>query len=208
MKAFRVEITTGMSAPPIGSTAKIPSRPATSRISQNSSSDSEPAAITAARPTTTTASTRLTAEPPGSLSGRPEISSCSLPKATFEPQKLIEPMIAANSVGISCSSGMSPPASRNSTTLISATAPPPTPLNSATICGIAVIFTERALGIPTAVPISTPAAIRPYWPERSSISVANTAIAIPPAATRLPRTAVRGPLSIRSPMMNRLKATM
>ena len=29
----------------------------------------------------------------------------------------------------------------NSTSEISATAPPPTPLNSATICGIAVIFT-------------------------------------------------------------------
>ena len=32
----------------------------------------------------------------------------------------------------------------NSASAISATAPPPTPLNSATICGIAVIFTRRA----------------------------------------------------------------
>jgi hypothetical protein len=32
-------------------------------------------------------------------------------------------------------------------------------LNSATICGIAVIFTLRAAGIPTAVPIAIPTAI-------------------------------------------------
>ena len=48
--------------------------------------------------------------------------------------------------------GRSPPESRNSAHAISATAPPPTPLNSATICGIAVIFTLRAAGTPTAVP--------------------------------------------------------
>ena len=60
-------------------------------------------------------------------------------------------MIAANRIGIrTSSSGLTPPsssASRYSTIEISATAPPPTPLNSATICGIAVIRTERALGI-------------------------------------------------------------
>ena len=44
---------------------------------------------------------------------------------------------------------------RNSTQAISAAAPPPTPLNSATICGIAVIFTERAEGTPMIVPITT-----------------------------------------------------
>ena len=66
-------------------------------------------------------------------------------------------MIAANRIGISFSSSGLPPrsssSSRNSTNAISATAPPPTPLNSATICGIAVIFTLRAAGTPTAVPI-------------------------------------------------------
>ena len=40
-----------------------------------------------------------------------------------------------------------------------ATAPPPTPLNNATICGIAVIWTLRAAGTPTAVPITSPSAI-------------------------------------------------
>ncbi len=77
--------------------------------------------------------------------------SWSFPKAMFEPQNETEPMIAANRAGMSASSAGLPPAasdSRYSTNEISATAPPPTPLNSATICGIAVIFTERAAGTP------------------------------------------------------------
>ena len=100
---------------------------------------------------------------PGSEIGRPGMSSCSLPNATFEPQKETEPMIAANRIGISVSSSGLPPKissdSRYSTNEISATAPPPTPLNSATICGIAVIFTWRAAGAPIAVPIAMPTAI-------------------------------------------------
>ena len=129
----------------------------------------------------------------------------------IEPQKEIEPMIAANSIGISVSSSGLPPsssASRYSTRLISATAPPPTPLNSATICGIAVIFTLRAAGMPTAVPISSPRISSGQSPIRSSSSVATTAITMPAAAIRLPRTAVRGPRSMCRPRMNMAKATM
>ena len=81
----------------------------------------------------------------------------------FEPQKETEPTIAANTSGIAVSSVLHADrrASRNSAQAISATAPPPTPLNSATICGIAVIFTLRAAGTPTAVPIAMPSAISP-----------------------------------------------
>ena len=61
VKAFSVEITTGMSAPPIGSTASTPSAPAASSISQNSNSDSVPAAMTTASATAATASAPLTA---------------------------------------------------------------------------------------------------------------------------------------------------
>ena len=89
--------------------------------------------------------------------------------------------------------------SRNSTHAISATAPPPTPLNSATICGIWVIFTWRAAGTPTAVPIAMPRTIRPQLPMPGISSVAITAIAMPTAAMRLPRTAVLGPVSPLSP---------
>ena len=42
---------------------------------------------------------------------------------------------------------------------ISAAAPPPTPLNSATICGIAVIRTARAETTPITVPTAIPATI-------------------------------------------------
>ena len=42
----------------------------------------------------------------------------------------------------------------NSASATSAAAPPPTPLNRATICGIAVIFTLRAPTTPTAAPIA------------------------------------------------------
>jgi hypothetical protein len=88
---------------------------------------------------------------------------------------------------------------RNSTQAISATAPPPTPLNSATICGIAVILTRRAAGIPTAVPIAAPTTISPQLPIPGNSSVATTAIVMPTAAIRLPRTAVRGPVSPINP---------
>ena len=79
-----------------------------------------------------------------------------------------------------------------------ATAPPPTPLNSATICGIAVMRTLRAAGIPIAIPITSPSAISHGVLEPLSTcgvsSVATTAIAMPTAAILLPRTAVRGPV--------------
>ena len=91
---------------------------------------------------------------------------------------------------------------------MSATAPPPTPLNSATICGIAVIFTLRAAGTPTAVPSATPSTIRPQLPSSGFSSVAITAIAMPTAAMRLPRTAVVGPESPRRPWMKSANATM
>ena len=168
-----------------------------------------PAAITTAIATAKAASPALTWR--GIRKARLS-ASWSLRKAMIEPQKEIEPMIAANRTGIrTSSSGLTPPsssASRYSTTEISATAPPPTPLNSATICGIAVMRTERALGIPTAVPITSPTAIRPQSSMRWSIRVAMTAIAMPTAATWLPRTAVRGPRSMCSPAMKSEKATM
>ena len=145
---------------------------------------------------------------PGSLIGRPGSSPCSLPKAMPDPQNEIEPTIAPNSSKISDRSGKLPTAGlwmpginpcRYSTQAINATAPPPTPLKIATICGIAVIFTLRAAGIPIAVPIATPAMINQTvaepWNAPGRSSVAITAIAIPVAAILLPRTAVRGPVS-------------
>ena len=97
---------------------------------------------------------------------------------------------------------------RNSDQEIRNTAPPPTPLNSATICGIAVIFTWRAAGTPTAVPSATPIAISAQLPSFAFNRVAITAIAMPTAAMRLPRTAVVGPERPRRPWMKSPKAMM
>ena len=120
----------------------------------------------------------------------------------LEPQKLTEPTIAAKRLKIATYGRHVAEAaswSRNSTQAISATAPPPTPLNSATICGIAVICTLRAAGMPTAVPSTAPSRISPQLPIPGISSVAVTAIAMPTAAIRLPRTAVLGPVRPSSP---------
>ena len=46
---------------------------------------------------------------------------------------------------------------------MSAAAPPPTPLNAATICGIAVILTSRAAGTAMTAPITIAATISRKW---------------------------------------------
>ena len=121
----------------------------------------------------------------------------------FEPQKETEPTIAAKTRedrDVGRARRRSRRVWRNSTHAMSATAPPPTPLNSATICGIAVIFTLRAAGTPTTVPIDDAEDDQaPVADAVGSGSVATTAMAMPTAAMRLPRTAVVGPVSPRSP---------
>src|ERR1700749_4310351 len=121
----------------------------------------------------------------------------------FDPPNEIDPPIAANSVGIWDFSTQkdAPDAKRwrYSIQAMIATAPPPTPLNSATICGIAVIRPFRAAGIPIADPITSPSAINHGLLEPLSTwgvsSVATTAMTIPTAAIMFPRTAVRGPVN-------------
>ncbi len=208
VKAFSIEMTTGMSAPPIGSTTMFPRRAAETRIAMKSASDSSPAAIATAQPTATSRSSAFRIVCPGSMIGRPGMISWSFPNAMFEPQNETEPMIAEKRTGIISSSGMSPPAWRNSAHATSATAPPPTPLNSATICGIAVIFTLRAAGMPTAVPMTTPRTISSQSPISSWSSVAATATAMPTAAILLPWRAVDGCVRRRRPMMNSENETM
>ena len=99
----------------------------------------------------------------------------------------------------------------NSAQAISATVPPPTPLNSATSCGIAVILVFLAGGTPSTTPIARPATIRIQLiaaVSRTAINVATTAMPIPVAAIQLPRTAVLGPVSPDRPRMNSANATM
>ncbi len=94
--------------------------------------------------------------------GRPLIRSWSFPNATSEPANEIEPTSAEKTVEIPLSTPTSPEWAHTPWNSISATseaAPPPTPLNSATICGIAVILTFFAPTTPITDPIAMPAAI-------------------------------------------------
>ena len=140
--AFSSEMTTGMSAPPIGSTTIKPSTAAAASRPIIHHSDAPPPGW-APRPITTAAviaptSSRMfsgccSLPTPIGLPGR---ISCSLPNAMIEPQNEIDPMIAANSdattmcaVGDSpCLNAEKPSVSMNSDSAMSATVPPPTPL--------------------------------------------------------------------------------
>ena len=101
VKALSVEMTTGMSAPPIGSTNVLP------RIAALTSSSDEQHLVVragehrdaATRPRSPSSAT-LRIAPPGIFIGLPLISSWSLANAMFEPQNEIEPMIALKTSGI------------------------------------------------------------------------------------------------------------
>jgi hypothetical protein len=98
VNAFSNEMTTGMSAPPIGSTRALPSSAAHTSTPMNTTSEWFPWMMSTAPATASTSSTRLTicwAEP--KLIGRPGMISWSLPKAMLEPQKDTDPTMAANS---------------------------------------------------------------------------------------------------------------
>jgi len=94
--------------------------------------------------------------------GRPPISSWSFANAIIEPANEIEPMSAESTMPAAMSTFGRPGSGRircSSASEMSAAAPPPTPLNSATICGIAVIFTLRAATAPKPPPTTMPSAI-------------------------------------------------
>ena len=78
------------------------------------------------------------------------------------PANEMQPIRAERMIDIELSNGSRPGSGRrslNSASATSAAAPPPTPLNSATICGIAVIFTARAAYAPTGAAIAITATI-------------------------------------------------
>ncbi len=105
---FRTEMTTGMSAPPIGNTTRRPQTRNSTVIAQNAPSPPQPAkaspAKIAVRP-----SSPLTARWPGKTSGEPVISPCSFAKATTEPVNVTAPMAEEIAVSIRDCSGRSPP---------------------------------------------------------------------------------------------------
>ena len=90
---------------------------------------------------------------------------------------------------------------------MSAAAPPPTPLNRATICGIAVIFTLRAPTRPIAAPIAAPTMISGQFPIPSSRRVVPIAMIIPTPPIQFPRRACFGEERKRSARMKQTIAT-
>ncbi len=188
-------MTTGMSAPPIGSTNMTPKSSA-SRISATTT-HCPCAPAMAAMPSAAAAAriAALTTFWPEKTIGRPWISSCSLANATSEPAKEIEPISAESTIETASVPPTRPGSGAirwNSASAISAAAPPPTPLNRATICGIAVIFTLRAPTTPTTEPTTPAGTINVQLPMPSSSSVVTIAISIPAPPTQFPRRAWRG----------------
>ena len=96
--AFSSEITTGMSAPPIGRTNRIPKSDAPATSAQISHCCSLPAAI--AIPAAAIAAKRSPFATccSGKVIGRPRISSCSFANATIEPANEMLPMIAESMI--------------------------------------------------------------------------------------------------------------
>ena len=98
VNAFSSEITTGMSAPPIGSTNRTPKtrRAADERPQQplvlHARDERDPAARHARK------SAALTNCWPAYVIGRPPISSCSLANAIIEPANEIEPISAESTI--------------------------------------------------------------------------------------------------------------
>ena len=128
--------------------------------------------------------------------GRPRISSCSFANAIIEPANEIEPISAESTIEIA---DVALQVARragawrwNSASETSAAAPPPTPLNSATICGIAVIFTRRAATAPNPPPTTIADDDLPVAAARSGANVTTIAITIPTAPIWLPRRARAG----------------
>ena len=90
------------------------------------------------------------------------MSSWSFAKATIEPANEIAPISAESMIAMLMSTFRLPGTGArlwNSAHEMSAAAPPPTPLNSATICGIAVIFTRSAATAPKPPPMTIPRTI-------------------------------------------------
>ena len=85
----------------------------------------------------------ITKRPPGNTTGRVVINSCNFKNVTIEPVNETVPTITVNTVAIKIGTEISvpvlvasPPSFKYSTMATSAAAPPPTPLNKATSCGI------------------------------------------------------------------------
>jgi hypothetical protein len=160
---LRREITTGMSAPPIGSTRVTPSTRDSAQTAWKAQAGASGRAINqVANPAITRKMAAFAAFCPRKTIAFPVMTSSSLAQAIRLPERVMAPIRRVSWVVSETSNGGSVPvarARRNSAAPTSSEAPPPSPFSSATIWGIDVIFTARASQRPRADPTTSPAAI-------------------------------------------------
>jgi len=99
VKAFSRAMTTGMSAPPIGSTIVTPKSSATATSPYSAIRESG-ASTSQSVPTAKDAGSRtLSSRAPGNTTGEPDTMPCSLPAATSDPEKVTAPMTMSSPPG-------------------------------------------------------------------------------------------------------------
>ena len=151
VNAFNNEITIGTSAPPTGSTKSTPKRSERPAITKSGVLPPE-LIVQPAVPSTPARVAAIRNLPPGNTTGRVVINSCNFKKVITEPENEVQPTTTVNTVATTSATLASLPRFKYSTIATSAAAPPPTPLKSATNCGIEVILMRRAAGTPAKTP--------------------------------------------------------
>ena len=164
VKEFKSEITTGISAPPMGMTIATPKNKARQNMTMNAVLALPLDALNVSQPHNPRITSKM--RPfrkfwPGNVCGFSNFPS-SFRYAMMLPENESEPISVANSIEPAMKAVMPSRLCEpriNSMLPTSAAAPPPRPLNIATICGIAVIFTEYAPIAPMTRPITVPMAM-------------------------------------------------
>ena len=154
-------MTTGMSAPPIGTTTRMPMMSAMTAMAISAHSRVGSAMISAAMTTAPMANTALTTCRSGINTGCVATMPWSLPNAMRLPVRVSEP-INTDSATVTLTTGSTSPVSfwlRICAPATRADAAPPKPLKIATICGIAVNWTRRAAITPIKAPTIKPTII-------------------------------------------------
>jgi len=202
-----------MSAPPIGITVvtpRISDAPRTIQKGTPATCGSSTKRTPATRAVIT--STMLRKAWPGSRTGAELIVPESFPQAITLPVVVRPPIrTEATTVVRENTASVASPATALPCTADHPTrrdAAPPDPLKSATISGIAVIWTRRAATAPMSDPRATPPTIHSKVRISREKRVAATATAIPKALRRLPRGADSGRPSIFRPRTKQTAAPM
>ena len=149
VNAFSSEITTGMSAPPIGSTNSDAEDERADDDRRSEEPEARPTTIAAAPSATSAAKQRQVPDLLARIRDRPPADQLlQLRERDQRAGERDEPISAERTIATAALdadvAGRRPDRVVELASATSAAAPPPTPLNSATICGIAVIFTARA----------------------------------------------------------------